>query len=1168
MKKVPFILKDLSIQKMPGFSKGLKALNGLADNINIIAGANGSGKSSTARVIQQLIWRNKTKGLNVDGSVLINNEPWEIKLDSERTTIQRNGNNDEISGIPTVEGQHRYMLALHKLVEDKEHDLAKEIAKESIGGYDIDAAKSSLGYSSKVFNKSVSEYKNFHNAEKKYKEVRDQQKELKKEEETLDRLKEEKEEAQQANLLSEFYNKVTEYLEAKLKYENLSNEMKAFSDSMEKLSGKEFENIQELENQIETCQNSIEKAEEGIERSRKELEKLSIPKEGVADDTINEIDNRLDRLSSFERDIRDNSTTIAELKTQESEALKSIDSSIDPTQWQGLTINHVSGLDKMLQNAHQVLGEKEYLLSEIRMLEKEAEHYTTGNLNSETYSQGVRTLSEWLKESTNSNNGLPFWVVGAISLAGILAAVATYFVGWAGLLGLILIAILYFYAFTAKGKGSSSLSVRERDFANSGLSVPSRWDSESVASRLDELIDKLRDIKDAERLSLRLKSCKENLSKLQERIERLNVKRDEWVKKLQAAPGFPENGSNDFSSLYWFLTNVKKWQDAHSQKESTEAKLSETTKYYNDELDKINALFQKSTLKTVADVSEGKGVFKVLKNERDIQKAENRAIEQENRQIREQSSLKEKSELKLSAIYSSLGITDKNKEHVLALVNRLDDYKRISKDHYAAKQSFSEKEKLLQEHSLYNQYWTDIEYLSIDQAHERASKNRENASQLEDIQKQITSIETRIRDKKRGHELEDMLAKKDEALDNLNNLFKDNLSSATGDLIINELKRETHNQNRPPVFNRAKEIFNNITNGQYELLLGEEGEPNFKAYDTIRRLGQDLSELSTGTRVQLLLSIRLAYVETVESSIRLPLLADELLANSDDERAKAIIESLIEISRQGRQVFYFTAQNDEVDKWMHHLQKHKDLKHKIIQLDDNTDKTHDYSEFTPDLGKVSFLQKTPAPNGKNHKEYGETINPSPYNILTQNSSELHIWYLTEDVDLLYNCLKRDIKTWGQLESYYRISGTIGSLNQETFNRIQHKVEILQRFQELYQVGRSLPIDRSVLESSDAITDVFIDRVADKLNEYNHNPKQLLQALRNGEVPRFRAENADDLENYLLSKNYIDDQEILETENIIINMQALISNFDMEILEAETFINRILEYPQVTNPAKS
>ncbi|HSH52495.1 MAG TPA: hypothetical protein VK982_12295, partial [Bacteroidales bacterium] len=791
-----------------------------------------------------------------------------------------------------------------------------------------------------------------------------------------------------------------------------------------------------------------------------------------------------------------------------------------------------------------------------------AKHYTTDNQNSETFIQGIKTLSEWLKESTN-NNGLPFWIVGTISLLGLLTAIATLFVGWTGLFGLVLILILFIYAYSKKSKGSNSLSIREKDFINSGLSAPSRWDTENVANRLDKLIENLRDIKDADRVSQRLMLCRDSLNNLHERIDNLNKIREEWVSKLQTAPGFPKNNSNDFSSLYWFLINVRKWQDAHIQKDSSEAELSEVRKQYGEELSKINALFKEAKFDAVEDVSKGKAIFNELKKQENVRKEQTQLLEQKREQIEEQNRLEKRAEEKLLKIYQALEIHEKEKESVLELVKQLPDYKQKHKDHYAAEQAFSEKEDFLKNHSLYNQHQAEIDSLSVDQAQEQVNKYKETASQLEKIQEQITSIETRIQDKKRGHELEDVLTNKENALDSLDKLLEDNLSSATGDLIINQLKEETQNQNRPTVFKRANQIFNNITHGQYELKLDEEGEPKFKAYDTVRKLGQDLSELSTGTRVQLLLSVRLAYVETVESSIKLPLLADELLANSDDERAKAIIESLIEISRQGRQIFYFTAQADEVGKWLAYLQEQTELKYKIIQLDGNTNKSQDYSEFIPDLDKFNLLQAVPAPNGESHKEYGNLIHKRPFNVLIQNSSELHVWYLTEDVDLLYDCLKRDITSWGQLESYYRNNGRINNLNKKTFSRIQRKVELLQRFQELYRVGRSLPIDRDVLESSNAITDAFIDRVADKLDESNHDPKKLLKALRNGEVTRFRADNADELENYLMTEGYIDDREILKTEEIISNMHALISSFEMETQEAETFINRILEYAHVS-----
>ncbi|MCK4820010.1 hypothetical protein KA005_29870, partial [bacterium] len=228
MKKTSFILKELSIHKMPGFPRGLDTYENLAANINIIGGPNASGKSSTARVIQQLIWHNRTMGLHVEGSVEIDKEPWEIKIDSENIQLQRDGKDDEFLGLPAVEECNRYMLALHELViEDEDEDeLAKHMVKESIGGYDLDLAQENFSYSSVIKNKGVSEFKDFKNAEGKYKEVRQKQKELKKKEENIKQLYNAKEQSQNASKLKGLYEKVVEYLEAKLKFDQLSERHK------------------------------------------------------------------------------------------------------------------------------------------------------------------------------------------------------------------------------------------------------------------------------------------------------------------------------------------------------------------------------------------------------------------------------------------------------------------------------------------------------------------------------------------------------------------------------------------------------------------------------------------------------------------------------------------------------------------------------------------------------------------------------------------------------------------------------------------------------------------------------------------------------------------------------------------------------------------------------
>ena len=170
-----------------------------------------------------------------------------------------------------------------------------------------------------------------------------------------------------------------------------------------------------------------------------------------------------------------------------------------------------------------------------------------------------------------------------------------------------------------------------------------------------------------------------------------------------------------------------------------------------------------------------------------------------------------------------------------------------------------------------------------------------------------------------------------------------------------------------------------------------------------------------------------------------------------------------------------------------------------------------------------------------------------------------------DVNLLYICLKRGIRTWGQLESFTGHNGKLEYLDESVMSHLNKKIKLLERFQELYRRGRPQPIDREVLEQSGAISGNFIDRISDKLVELNGNPKELILALRNGEISRFGQNKIEELEQYLSNEEYIDHLEPLNKEEILVQLNAIISNMDMDILEAEGFINRILKQSYITEP---
>jgi hypothetical protein len=234
-----------------------------------------------------------------------------------------------------------------------------------------------------------------------------------------------------------------------------------------------------------------------------------------------------------------------------------------------------------------------------------------------------------------------------------------------------------------------------------------------------------------------------------------------------------------------------------------------------------------------------------------------------------------------------------------------------------------------------------------------------------------------------------------------------------GDVLVDHVQEATMETSRPGVFERAREILATITRGRYRLDF-DENETNFRAFDETKQKGLTLDELSSGTRVQVLLSVRIAFVEQQEQGVRIPLFLDETLANTDDRRAKTIIESTIELARNGRQVFYFTAQGDEVAKWTAALESTNGVDHEIIDLTKFRDV--DDSVYIPNLESIeSFTPKAPSPDGHDHSSYGDEIKVDSFNP-HRGVKTAHLWYVIDDVESLHQLLELGIEHWGQMNN--------------------------------------------------------------------------------------------------------------------------------------------------------
>ncbi len=1150
MQKVPFIIRDLSIHKMPGFPRGMEAYRDLAPNINIIAGPNGSGKSSTARIIQDLIWRGRVEGVLAESSVVIGGTPWEIKIDAGRKKVQREGADDEITGIPSPDASRRYMLALHDLVIANETDLARQIMRESVGGYDLDEAQIKLGYSSAIKNKGAAEHQKFLKAEANFKETEKKQLELKQQEEMLQDLYREREKAEDARKKLDFYGKVEQFLEANLNYARLSELFGKFPAELAKMTGDEYQHIVNLETEISDCRGEADNAETVATANRERLSLLGLPAGGIDPVVTGELATRVRELERLERDIGEISRKIEEFRVKAAEAIKSIGENPDTTGWDGLRLDDVGNLGRLLQKYHQCLSEKQFYETSYKALSPGNEDGAESD--SETIKEGIKILSNWLQEK-KSVTGVPGIWVAVLTLAGIASGVLVYLTGLWGLLPVTVAGIIAWMA-----KPGSGNDLRRKDYEKTGLRQPGDWETENVAGIMELLISELARAERDEQAAQSMELCRDRLAEAEQRLGQVNKQREQMLERLKAIPGIPLEDLKSYDGLYWFLVHAADWQKYNAEVLALTGGRDEATRQKNENLRKFNDLAAGHNAAAVSDAAGANAVLNELIDDITVWKDCTSAIERQNDIIREKKKQMERAAAKLRGIYEKIGIEQGHKERVRELALRLEEFGGVRNDRFAAEITLSDRKKIMESHSLFKENG-NIQTLSPDEVPGMIAAFAEQAEKRDRIQEEITRIETNISNVRQCHDLEEALSEKGRASEGLEDLFERNLASVTGQLLVDHLRKESREQNRPKVFKRANVLFNRITQGRYELILDEKAEPSFRAYDTVQRLGQELDELSTGTRIQLLMSLRLAFIETQESALMLPVLADELLANSDDTRAGAIIEALVEISRDGRQVFYFTAQGDEVARWQSFLKTRTGVSSKIIELAGRDSESSMLSRSLHPFESFDLTPDVPGPDGMGRDEYKELISVTRYNIIEDSPERLHIWYLLEDNKLLYECLKRGIKYWGQLQSYLGI-GNIEGFDDKSVAGMEQKVILLSRFSEMYRKGRSRIADSEVLINSGAVSGTHIDKVSGKLAELNNDPQKLIAAMRNREVPRFMESRIDELEQFFISGGYIDGRQPLTPHEILLHINAYISTLDLEPSDCETFLKEIVDLP--------
>ncbi len=180
-------------------------------------------------------------------------------------------------------------------------------------------------------------------------------------------------------------------------------------------------------------------------------------------------------------------------------------------------------------------------------------------------------------------------------------------------------------------------------------------------------------------------------------------------------------------------------------------------------------------------------------------------------------------------------------------------------------------------------------------------------AQRDGINEQLGAITERISYLEGDGELGDLLLEREQSRSSLITAVNAWAEYTTAATLFDGAKKLYEEQRQPEVLRLASGYFSTMTGGAYVRVMAPLGENDLQVEErkTGKRKGPEA--LSQGTKEQLYLAMRLALAAVyAEQLVALPLVADDILVNFDDERAAATAALLGRYAAKGTQVLAFT----------------------------------------------------------------------------------------------------------------------------------------------------------------------------------------------------------------------------------------------------------------------
>jgi uncharacterized protein YhaN len=1104
----------IDIRRMYGIDPGF-VVDRLCPGINVISGPNASGKTTLTHALLTLLWPSSpySRQAVLRGSFGFDSSRWLVEYDNDARRCQRDGNDAD---HPVGAGDRdRYLLALHDLLVADNHTFAEAILRESAGGYDVADAMEALNLTSRP--RAPQGLKGqLDQATRERLDALAFQQRLLQDERDLDGLAQELEEARRAALLVETLEKAFECHRARLAQDDALARLESFPAVLESMSGMEQDTLRELRARRQEALDAIAAETQRMADAIDQQARADLD-DGVPGGLIATLRERCATLRDLASDARAAEVRRADAIADVATARRALGPLADDSRLERLDavgFSQLAGIAASHATARAQLAALDALQ---RWLGPSVSDHEGVSDERTRLEEGIRALDQWLRHERatpvagdTAQRGRTLLVAG---VAVIVQAVVLGIVAHPAALILALTGAWLLYAGRQSARRASATRTSDpmpfrAEYERLGLETPATWDAAQVERLLESLQQRQRALALDDEKRQRWSHVPVEREALQSRVASLEADIDAMAEHYGAAPG------TDPASLFILASNLVQWQKAQTLVAAIDADVEHRQATANATLGQINGALEPFGYEPSADVTDALGcVDDLARREHDWNEA-TASRERSQRLLREQLRPQvSRWEADLRTFFERLGLDEEDEHRLPGLLERMEDYRQAREAAERARLECERAERVMGD----DRWLADLTEADIEQ---RLRDAQDLSAGMEEIRDEIASISARIEDARTRHDLERALSversRREALVDAREQAYAQVAGWSFGELI----REETRDNDRPQVFHRARELFIQITHGRYRLELSDGDPPAFRAIDTISGAGHGLNELSSGTRLQLLLAVRVAFVEHQEQGIMLPLVFDETLGNSDEQRARAIIDATVEIARAGRQVLYLTAQHDEVRKWQAVMADHPEIPFRFHDLAEIRNLAE--WERVPPVDIAEWpVPVIPAPNGMSRDDYRDLLRVPGIDPFASDTGGVHLWHLIEDTSTLHGLLVRHIETWGQLRAMAELGPTaLGESQRQILRTCRARAAVIEAACACFRAGQGRPVDRAVIIESGAISSTFLDRVSTLAERVNGDAAALLKRLEWGEIPRFRAEMREALREYLEENDYL------------------------------------------------